>query len=379
MKILVACDSYKGCLTSYEVEEQIQKGILRANPHHEVQCFPMADGGEGTAEVLCQIYKGTMTYVLTKDAYGRDILASMVYCIPQKNACLDVASCIGLNMVEKEYRNPMIASSKGVGLMMQDAIQRGYKKIIIGLGGSSTNDGGMGILSAFGVRFFDSHRKELKPSLYALNKISFIDKRHFSFPKDVEIILACDVNNRLLGKEGCTYVFGRQKGIFPNQMEEIDTWMTHYRDKILQTFHVDIDTFAGGGAAGGIGSILLGIFHAKQVSGIELIMESSGFEKALVDADLVITGEGQTDAQTILGKVPFGIATKAKEYDVPVICLSGALGKGYEALYDYGVVSILSTADRAMSFQTALKTSSVKLEALAYSVTRLIDRTSQMK
>lgn len=373
MKIIVACDSFKGCMSSKEVEKCIRRGILKANPNHEVFTFPMADGGEGTAMVFCDIIQGKTIDVLTVDAYGKKLFTQ--YCISQDSnlAIMDVASCIGLNMTPKEKRNPMIASSRGVGIMMKDAISRGCKKLIIGLGGSATNDGGMGILSEFGVRFYNSKRELLVPSVYALAQIAFIDKRYARLPKDIEIICACDVKNHLLGKNGATYVFGKQKGIYLNQMAEVENGMAHYCTKLQQTFHVDVNEYEGSGAAGGIGSVLLGVMKAKRFSGIDLVVEYSGLKEHLQDADLVITGEGQTDAQTLYGKLPFGIAHLARSFNVPCVCLSGALGIGYEAMYNEGMIGIFSSADRAMTFQMALQTGNEKLEALAFSLTKFMD------
>ena len=373
MKIIVACDSFKGCMSSKEVEQCIRRGILKANPNHEVFTFPMADGGEGTAMVFCDIIQGKTIDVLTVDAYGKKLFTQ--YCISQDSnlAIMDVASCIGLNMTPKEKRNPMIASSRGVGIMMKDAISRGCKKLIIGLGGSATNDGGMGILSEFGVRFYNSKRELLVPSVYALAQIAFIDKRYARLPKDIEIICACDVKNHLLGKNGATYVFGKQKGIYLNQMAEVEKGMAHYCTKLQQTFHVDVNEYEGSGAAGGIGSVLLGVMKAKRFSGIDLVVEYSGLKEHLQDADLVITGEGQTDAQTLYGKLPFGIAHLARSFNVPCVCLSGALGIGYEAMYNEGMIGIFSSADRAMTFQMALQTGNEKLEALAFSLTKFMD------
>lgn len=373
MKIIVACDSFKGCMSSKEVEECIKKGILKANPNHEVLLFPMADGGEGTSKVFCDIIQGKNVEVLTVDAYGRNIFSS--YCMSQDSsmAVMDVASCIGLNMTPKEKRNPMIASSRGVGIMLKDAIKKGCKKIIIGLGGSATNDGGMGILSEFGVRFYNGKRELLIPSVYALNQIAFVDKRYARFPSDVEIICACDVKNHLLGKNGATYVFGKQKGIYTNQMHDIEKGMAHYANKLKQTFHVDVNEWEGSGAAGGIGSVLLGVMKAKMVSGIDLVVAYSGLKEQLKDANLVVTGEGQTDAQTLYGKVPLGISHLAKSFGVPCVCLSGALGLGYQKMYEEGMIGIFSSADRAMTFQTALQTGNEKLEALAFSLTKFMD------
>lgn len=373
MKIVIACDSFKGCMSSKEVEQSIKRGILKANDHHDVTCFPMADGGEGTADVFCDLIRGEKIEVLTVDAYGKNVFATYGLSMEAGTAVMDVASCIGLNMTAKEKRNPMIASSRGVGIMMKDAISRGCKKLIIGLGGSATNDGGMGILSEFGVRFYNSKRELLNPNVYALGQIAFVDKRYAKLPRDVEIICACDVKNHLLGKNGATYIFGKQKGIYPNQMPDIEKSMTHYAHKLKQTFHVDVDAFEGSGAAGGIGSVLLGVMHAKMISGIDLAVEYSGLKQEISNADLVITGEGQTDAQTLYGKLPYGIAHLAKSYKVPCVCLSGALGLGYEAMYEEGMIGIFSSADRAMTFQTALQTGSQKLEALAFSLTKFMD------
>ncbi len=351
--------------------QQVKHGILRANPNHQVNTIPMADGGEGTAQVFGHLLHADMIDVKTRDAYGRSIVSQ--YAFDGQTAVMDVASCIGLNMVEKKQRNPMVTNSRGVAVMMKDAISKGCKKLIIGLGGSSTNDGGMGILYEFGARFYDNEHKPLEPSAYSLGRIAFINKRNFQCPKDVEIIAACDVKNHLLGPQGATFIFGGQKGIFQNQMEQIDQWMELYRNKVFQTFHTDIDTFEGAGAAGGIGGVLLGVFGATMVPGIELVMDYAQMSQQLQDCDLVITGEGQTDAQTMYGKVPYGILQIAKRNDVPVLCLSGALQKGYDALYEEGMLGIFSTADRAMSFGQALKMGPEKLEALAFSITKLLD------
>lgn len=373
MKFVVACDSFKGCMTSEEVAHTISRGILSANPEHDIRLFSMADGGEGTTQAFCDAINGQMVFVDTIDAYGK--LISAPICLSKDNelAIIEVASCIGLNMYERQERNPMVASSHGVGRLIKKALSFGVSKIIIGLGGSSTNDGGIGLLSEFGLRFYDRNRTLLKPNMYALKNLAFIDKRFSTIPADVEFIVACDVKNHLLGKEGATYIFGKQKGIYGNQVAEIDGWMHQYRNKLEQTFHVDVDTFEGSGAAGGIGAVLLGIFKAKMVPGIELLASYSHLEKAIQNCDIVITGEGQTDRQTLYGKVPFGVCQFAKKAKKPVICLSGALGIGYEELYKEGVIAIFSSADRAMSFQAALNSAPEKLEALAYLVTKLID------
>ena len=284
-----------------------------------------------------------------------------------------MAAAAGITLLAEKDRNPLYTTTYGVGELIRDAIKKGCRNFIVGIGGSATNDGGMGILNEFGVRFYNSKRELLVPSVYALSQIAFIDKRYARLPKDIEIICACDVKNHLLGRDGATYIFGKQKGIYLNQMAEVEKGMAHYSTKLKQTFHVDVNEFEGSGAAGGIGSVLLGVMKAKRFSGIDLVVEYSGLKEHLQDADLVITGEGQTDAQTLYGKLPLGIARLAQSYDVPCVCLSGALGLGYEAMYDEGMIGIFSSADRAMTFQMALQTGNEKLEALAFSLTKFMD------
>jgi glycerate kinase len=228
----------------------------------------------------------------------------------------------------------------------------------------------MGILEAFGAVFCDANREKLAPCPYSLERIAFIDKRRFQLPRNVSIIVAADVKNPLLGPAGATHTFGRQKGLYRTQQNQVDKAMAHYRDKVKQTFHCELDV-EGGGAAGGIASVLLSVFQGTMASGIDLILEASRMEEAVAQADLVITGEGQTDAQTLMGKVPLGVAHLAKRYDKPCLCLSGALAPGYEALYDEGMTGIFSSADRAMDFHTALRLGPDKLEHLAFNVMKM--------
>lgn len=371
MKIIVACDSFKGCMTSEQANQAIERGIHKSNPYHEVECIPMADGGEGTAYVLGSCLNATLQAVQTLDAYGNRITTNY-YITEDKIAILDVASCIGLSMVDKFHRNPFIVNSRGVGIMMKDAVNRGCKQLIIGLGGSSTTDGGMGILQEFGVDFYNNKMEKLKANPYGLQKLRYIDKTKFQKP-DVDIIVVCDVNIHLLGENGTTHFFGKQKGFYPSQMKEVDKWMANYNNCIKKTFHVDLDQFEGGGCAGGIGACLMGLFDAKMLPGANLVAQKSKLEQRIQDCDLVITGEGQTDRQTEFGKVPFEILQIANRYHVPTICLSGALGIGYQQLYKHGMAGIFSSSDRAMTFQVAIDKGEEKIENLAYAIIHLID------
>ena len=275
-------------------------------------------------------------------------------------------------MHPREKRAPFYGSSYGVGSVLLDAVNKGCKKIIIGLGGSATNDGGMGFLQSLGARFYDSNHKYLSPQAMNLEKVRYIDFNRFNDLKDIELIAACDVKNHLLGEEGATFVFGKQKGLFPNQMKRLDQGMENFRNQIQRYTQVDINSFEGGGAAGGIGAVLIGILHAKMIPGIELLLSYSDFHEQVKTCDLVITGEGQSDRQTAFGKVPVGILKVANTYDKPVICISGALGMDYMELYDLGFIGIYSIADRAMTFQSALDSAPEKLEACTYTIMKTI-------
>lgn len=372
MKVVIACDSYKGCMTSKEVALCIEEGIHQYDASIETCKYQIADGGEGTVAAFHDIANGVMKEVETTDAYGKRITTSYTLIDNGKTAVIEVANIIGLSMTPKEHRSPFFASSFGVGTVLLDAQQQGCTKIIIGLGGSATNDGGMGVLQALGARFYDKNHKYLSPQAINLGNVRYLDIKRLNQLEGIEVIAACDVKNHLLGEQGATFVFGKQKGFYPNQIRKIDTGMQNYRDQILRYTNVDIDIFEGAGAAGGIGAIFMGLLHATMVSGIELLLSYSNIEKDLQDCDLVITGEGQTDLQTKYGKVPVGILHEAQKYKKPTICISGALGLQYEELYEEGFVGIFSIADRAMNFQQALEQASQKLTACTYSLFKMI-------
>jgi len=372
MKVVVACDSFKGCMKSEEVGEHIREGIRRLDPDIVVKTYVIGDGGEGTAEAFAKTCCGECVEVETTNAYGRRITTTYALIDQGKTAVLEVANIIGLSMHPREKRAPYFGSSFGVGTVILDAVQRGCKKIIVALGGSATNDGGMGLLQALGCRFYDQHHQYLSPQAVNLEKVRYIDFHRLQTLEGIELIAACDVKNHLLGAEGVTYVFGKQKGFYPNQIKQIDAGMKNYRDQIQRYLHVDINEFEGGGAAGGIGAVLIGILHANMIPGIELLFAYSDIEEEIKTCDLVITGEGQSDRQTMFGKVPVGVLNIAKPYGKPVLCISGALGIGYEELYELGFTGIFSIADRAMTFQQALEQAGTKMEAAVYAIMRTI-------
>lgn len=372
MKVVVACDSFKGCMKSDDVAKHVTNAIYQVDPDIEVKQYVIGDGGEGTVDAFAKTCGGELVFLNTTDAYGKKILTYYTVIEEGKTAVMEVANIVGLSMHPREKRAPFFGSSFGVGTVLLDAYHRGCKKIIIGLGGSATNDGGMGLLQALGCRFYDSHHKYLSPQAMNLEKVHYIDFNRLKKMEDVELIAACDVKNHLLGEEGATFVFGKQKGFFPNQIKKVDAGMENYRNHIQRYLNIDINEFEGGGAAGGIGAVLIGILQAKMVPGIELLFDYSDIREQVKTCDLVITGEGQTDRQTMFGKVPVGVLNIAKPYEKPVICISGALGLGYQDLYDLGFTGIYSISDRAMTFQQALDQADSKLEAAVYAIMRTI-------
>lgn len=368
MNILVACDSYKGCMSSSQANTQIRNGLLRKDPKAVVETFEIADGGEGMVSAFIEATGGIRKKAPCVDLYGRKMEAEYGYDPKTKTACVEAASCLGLTLYPRERRHVLDSSSYGLGLLIREVLRDDVRELIIGLGGTGSNDAGMGLLEAFGAVFYNKSRRKIHASSGTLGKIAFIDKSHFRFPAHVRLIAACDVNNPLLGMQGATYVFGKQKGLGRADQIRTEMGVSHAVDKIEQTFHSDIRSEPGSGAAGGLGGMLIGVFRAKMEPGLQILARIGKFEEKLAKADLVITGEGQSDQQTLYGKAVFSVAEMAERIGVPVVVLSGALGAGYEELYEHGVCAIFSTADRAMSFPYAIAHGPEKLEQSAYAV-----------
>lgn len=374
MKILICCDSFKGTLTSLEACQTIQDAALKVNPNFKIKIYPMADGGEGTSEIINHLTHGTMIPVETIDELGNKVTCTYSY--SPNIAIIDTASCIG---IEKYLKNsslsmqPMLANSFGLGIVIKDAIHRGTKKIVIGLGGSATNDGGMGLLNAFGVEFLNKQNKAIRPSLSTIDLIDSIDISKFYFPEKIEIVALCDVENRYMGKNGATYIFGKQKGINEEYLEIIDKKLEKMAILLNRSFKKNITNIPGSGAAGGLGGVLLGIFNATKESGINAIMNMSDIEKDIKECDLVITGEGCTDAQTIEGKVPSGIARVALKYNKPVVIISGCLNQGYENLYKLSnIIGIYSTLQKSMEFDEISKNARSSLIKTSFSIIKTL-------
>lgn len=377
MNIVIACDSFKNCLTSEQVGTAIAKGIKSYALHYKTNIFVTSDGGEGSIDSYVKQCQGEYVFCESVDAYGNPIKAT--YCLIESGTCavIEIAKVIGLGLREKELRRPFQTSSIGVAALLLDAKKRGVKRIILCLGGSCTNDAGVGLLEGLGARFYDRYGLRLHVKSGVIGKINSVDFSDMDFLIGIEIIAASDVKNTLLGKEGATFCFGKQKGIYPTKMKQVEAGMQNYVHVVKRQTGIELDKIISGGAAGGIGSALIGILKAKSVSGIQLLIEKSQMEEAIKQADLVITGEGQSDLQTKFGKVPAGIIQIANKYNVPTLCISGALGYQYMDLYELGFIGIVSIADRAMSFHQALELASEKLEQCAYTQIRMLDMFSK--
>lgn len=372
MKILVAADSYKGCMTSEEANAQIRKGLLAADPHHQIETFTISDGGEGFVQAYVRVHGGEIRTMRTYDLYRNPIVAQYGYDPKTKTAVVEAASTLGLTLYPREKRKPMQTTSFGFGYMLRRIMEKDVRTVMIGLGGTGCCDGGMGFLEAFGCVFYNDCRRMIPAKAMNLTRTAFIDKSRFYFNHRVELKAACDVWSPILGPDGMTWMYGKQKGLSRSEQYFMESGMEHFCAKLDQTFHKDLRTIPGGGSAGGLGGILMGIMRAQKSHGVDILAEESTLIEKIKNCDVLITGEGQTDYQTLHGKAVFSLARIAKDHHVPVICVSGALGIGYEGLYEHGVSALFSTADRAMPFSQAIRQGPQKLEQTAYNIGMLI-------
>lgn len=342
MKVLIAADSFKGSLSSQKVGEAVAQGLQKVSGQAVFKIIPIADGGEGTTEALVQAGGGEyLTHVVTHPL-GNKKIAAKIGMLPDKTAIIEMAAASGLPLLKKEERNPLITTTKGTGELIRFAIDQGAKKILLGIGGSATNDGGAGFAEALGVRFLNKEGQELTPGgldLVNLHKIdlSGMDSRI----KEIPITAICDVNNPLCGPRGASAVFGPQKGATPEMVEKLDKSLARFAQVIKETMQIDIKDIPGAGAAGGLGGGLKAFAGAEFKSGIDAVLDFVNFDEELKNYDLVITGEGRVDAQSSYGKAPQGIGLRAKKQGKPVIVIAGSLGQGAEALYDSGISAII--------------------------------------
>ena len=362
MKLVFASDSFKGTLSSEQTVELLTKAAHEVFGPCETFGVPVADGGEGTTDAVILARKGQKIY---EEVHGPLMETVMAYYgrLSDKEAVLEMAQASGLPMVPEELRNPLNTTTYGTGELVKAALDAGYTDISIAIGGSATNDGGMGFASALGVRFLDADGNVLEGKGSELEKVAHIDVSGLDEKaKKAHFTVMCDVTNPLCGKDGATFTFGKQKGGTPEILERLEKGMCNYRDVIIREFGINPDDTPGTGAAGGLGAALKIYLNAEMKSGIETVLDLIDCDSILKGDVPVVTGEGRTDWQSCFGKVMQGVGDRAKKYDIPVTALCGGLGKGYDQIYEHGIDSIMTTVDSPMPLAKALE----KAEDLYY-------------
>lgn len=373
-KIVIAPDSFKESLTAMEASKAILEGLSKVNGKYEYKLIPMADGGEGTRDVITNAKGGETIEVEITAPLGNKVIGKYGYVEKEKLAIIEVADGCGLHLVPLDKRNPEKTTTYGVGEIIKAALDKGSVNFIIGLGGSSTNDGGFGMLQALGVSGKDINGQEIDfggANLINLKTIDFngLDSRL----KDCNIRVACDVENPLVGELGASKIFGPQKGASKEQVESLDKALKHYGDLIFKTLGLDINNTNKAGAAGGLGSAFM-ILNSKLEKGIDMVLECTDFENHIKDAHYIFTGEGSIDSQTKYGKTISGIAKLAKKHDIPLIALGGRVTDDSNELYEIGVTAIFSIMDSAKSLEEALKDGYKSLVKVSENIGRLIFR-----
>lgn len=354
MKLLFVSDSFKGSLSSEQTIELLTKAAEEIFPNCSCGGMPVADGGEGTAQAVVQAVNGRIQEADVQGPLGEQAHAFYGQ-LDEKRAVLEMACASGLPLVPEKERNPEKMTTFGTGELIRHVLDDGYRDISIAIGGSATNDGGMGCMRALGVKFLDKSGKELQGCGEDLIHVAEIDISGLD-PRILQskITVMCDVTNPLCGKDGATWTFGKQKGADESMQERLEAGMQNYRDVIKRQFDIDLDQIPGAGAAGGLGAALLVFLHGELKSGIETVLELIDFDRKLEDVSLVVTGEGRTDWQSCFGKVVQGVGDHCKKKGVPVAALVGSMGPGAEKIYEHGICSIMTTVNGVMSLEEAM-------------------------
>lgn len=379
MKLLFASDSFKGTLSSEQIIKLLTDSANCIFPGCETMGVPIADGGEGTVDAVIAVTKGTMREITVHGPLMEETTASYGV-FHGDSAIIEMAAASGLPMVPAEKRNPLYTTTYGTGELIKDALDAGYRKLSIAIGGSATNDGGMGAMRALGVRFLDASGEELMGFGEDMGKVADIDVSGLhSGVAEAEITVMCDVNNPLTGPDGATYTFGKQKGGTPEILDQLEAGMKQYAAVILDKLGMDVDQIAGAGAAGGLGAALCVFLHAELKSGIETVLDLIDFDHLLEGTDLVVTGEGRIDWQSAFGKVPSGIGMRCKKKGVPAVAIVGGMGNGAEKIYEFGVESIIPTINGAMDISEALERAEELYAGAADRLFRMVKVGMQMK
>lgn len=369
MKIVIAPDSFKESLSAERTAQAIKKGFEEIFPDAQYVCLPIADGGEGTVEAMIAATRGKLVTLTVTGPMSQPVKAFYGVTGDGRTAVIEMAAASGLMLVESELRNPMSATSFGTGELIKHALDAGIRHIILGIGGSATVDGGIGMAQALGVHFYDADGNELAAGGGALNSLSHIDQHQIDpRVKECHFEIACDVDNPLTGPRGAAAVFGPQKGATPEMVIQLDNGLAKLAAILGAQTGCDINAIVGGGAAGGMGVAAEIFLGGKLKPGIDIIMHAVNLEQVLEGADLVITGEGRIDSQTVGGKAPIGVARVAQRIGVPVIGMAGVLGEGVEVVHQHGIDAVFSILPRLAPLATVLLQGEINLQHCARNI-----------
>lgn len=379
MRVVIAPDSFKECLSATQVAFAISEGIRRIIPEAETISIPIADGGEGTVDALVSATDGKIIQVASVDALNRPIKSFYGILGNGKTAVIEMAAASGIERIAPEEQNPMITSTYGTGLLLKAAMEAGFTEIIFGIGGSATNDGGAGMAQALGFGLLDKNDNPIGWGGGSLGKLHRIDFSNVNpMLQNVKITVACDVQNPLLGASGAAQVYGPQKGATPEMLEILEQNMTHFARILSQEFGVDYSNIPGAGAAGGLGAGLMAFCHAGILPGFNLISQQTRLEEHIREASLIFTAEGRIDTQTTFGKTISGVAQLGKKHQVPVIALAGMVEGDLEDLYKQGLTSAFAIANRPMGIEESKANAAQLLVETSSQIMRLISATEKI-
>lgn len=369
MKIVIAPDSYKESLSALEVARAIEAGFKAVFPRADYCCVPVADGGEGTVDAMVAATAGRRIDVKVTGPLGTPVNAFYGLTGDGSTAVIEMAAASGLELVPSDERNPLVATSRGTGELIVAALDAGARRFILGIGGSATNDGGAGMLQALGVRLLDQNGAELAGGGGALGELASIDLSGLDARiAQCSVDVACDVDNPLIGPRGASAVFGPQKGATPDMVRELDTKLAHFAAIVARDTGIAVADVPGTGAAGGMGAAMLAFLGARLRPGIDIVMEAVGLDNLVADADLVITGEGRIDSQSIHGKTPIGVARLAKRHHKPVIGVAGCLSADAGVVHAHGIEAVFSVLYRPCTVAEALRDAAANVEMAARNI-----------
>lgn len=380
MKIVIAPDSFKGSLTALQAAEAMEVGLRRVFPDAEIEKIPMADGGEGTVQSLVDATNGEILTAGVLGALGAAIDAQYGVLGDGVTAVIEMAAASGLTLVPPDRRNPLVTTTYGTGQLIRAALEHGCRKLIIGIGGSATNDGGAGMAQALGAKLLTADGDQIKWGGGHLDGLNSIDLSELHpHIAETETVVACDVNNPLTGGQGASHVYGPQKGATPEMVEVLDANLAHFDEILQRDLDKSVGDIPGAGAAGGLGAGLMAFLNATLNSGIELVTEATQLAKRFAGADLVITGEGQINFQTVFGKTPVGVAKVAKTHNIPVLAIAGSIADDSDGVYDAGIDAMIDIVPEPMSLETAIEDATALIATAAERAGRMVATGMKMK